>query len=151
MKVTLVVTFALLLSNATMAAQSPVGTWKRLSSIVEDASGTKSDLQKQLYKAMPCSKDMTYSFLAGGKMKTTAKTCPESMQKVTSAGDVGGSWKTSGNRVIITTTTGALPPASYVVSYQANTMTWAFNYSENPKTPNPTKAKSLTIIYQRVN
>ncbi|MGH8556629.1 MAG: lipocalin family protein [Methylococcales bacterium] len=151
MKMSAFFTTLLLFSGTSMAAQSPVGTWIRVSSIIEDTSGTKTDLQESLAMAMPCIASMTYSFLPDGKVNTTTDACPEAMKKASQAADAVSRWKASGNKIVVTTSNGSLPPATYVVTYQANTMTWAFSFADNPKTPNPMNAKATIIVFQRLN
>jgi len=135
---------------ASCSAESPAGSWKRINSIVVDSNGTKSDQQPSLVKAVPCAANIVYEFQSSGGMRTHADGCPDYIKKASKKSDAVGNWKLKGNKVIVGTTDNALPPAIYSVSYEGNKMTWAFSYAENPNTPNPFKAKSTIIVYQRV-
>ena len=142
--------FILLIATNASHAQSPVGKWKRISSITENAGGIKTDMQKSLHEAMPCTVNTAYHFLADGKMASTADGCPASFRKTMEQYNDKSKWATAGNKIIVTIADNTLPPATYMVSYKGNSMTWVFNYADNPKTPNPTNAKSTTLIYQKL-
>lgn len=135
---------------ASCSAQSPIGSWKRISSIVVDANGTKSDLHKSMVSTIPCTATIVYRFLPDGKMQTITEGCPDVVKTAASAADAISRYKVSGNKMTVTTTNNELPPATSVLSFQGNTMTQTFHFSENPKTPNSTKAKSVIVVFQRV-
>lgn len=140
----------LCLGSVSCSAQSPVGSWKRISMIVVDSNGTKTDEHQSLSKEMPCSVNITYDFLSDGKIRTNASGCPEFMQKAAKKTDMTSRWKVSGDKIIVSSTDNSLPPFVSVVSYKGNTMSHAFHFSENPKVPNPFRAKSTTVVYQRI-
>ena len=146
----LLFSFILLIATNASHAQSPVGKWKRISSITENANGTKTDMQKSLHEAMPCTANTAYSFLAGGKMTSTADGCPASFKKTMEQYNDKSKWAAAGNKITVSIADNTLPPAAYIISYKGNYMTWVFKYADNPKTPNPTNAKSLTLIYQKI-
>ncbi len=150
MKTISLVLLTFLFGAASCAAQSPAGSWKRINSIVVDANGTKSDIHKMMASSIPCTATMVYRFLPDGKMQTIAEGCPDVVKTTAKAADAISRWKVSGNKMTVTTTNNELPPAAWVLSYQGNTMTQSFHFSENPKTPNPMKSKSVIVVFQRV-
>lgn len=107
-------------------------------------------MQKSLHEAMPCTANTVYSFLAAGKMSSTADGCPDSFKKTMEKMNGKSNWTATGNIITVTIADNTLPPATYTVSYKGNSMTWVFKYADNPKTPNPTNAKSTTLIYQKL-
>ena len=131
-------------------ANDVTGTWKRTSMTLVDASGNKTDMNQMLEKTMPCTKDITYSFSTDGQLKTNVPDACGSLKKTIESMNVTGRWSISGRKLTVTTTKKEIPTATYDVNFQDNTMTWVFNYVDNPNTPNPTKAKQIAIVYQRV-
>lgn len=131
-------------------AAGVAGTWKRTSMTLVDASGKTTDLNATMAKAMPCTKDITYTFLADGSLKTNVPDACGAMKKTIETMNASGKWTMSGQKLTVTTTIKSLPPATYDVRFQGNTMTWVFTYADNPGTPNPTNAKQMTIVYQQV-
>lgn len=132
------------------AFDTVTGTWKRTSMLLVDGDGKTTDMNKMMEKNMPCTKDITYTFSADGTLKTNVPDACGALKKTIESMNASGRWTMSGNKVLVTTTMKDIPQATYEVNLQGNTMTWIFNYAENPKMPNPTKAKRMTIIYQRV-
>ncbi|MVM31344.1 DUF5004 domain-containing protein [Spirosoma sp. HMF4905] len=148
-------TLITLIGTAFRPALSPTfdsisGTWKRTGMSLVEATGKTTDMMAVMNNAMPCSKDITYTFISDGQMKTAVPDACGAMKKTIEDMNVNGHWSISGQKVTVTTTMKGIPPATYEVSFQGNTMTWVFNFSDNPKAPNPTKAKRMTIVYQRV-
>ncbi|GAB4018006.1 lipocalin-like domain-containing protein [Spirosoma koreense] len=131
-------------------ADGVAGTWKRSAMTLVDASGKTTDMLPMLSKTMPCAKDITYTFSSDGQMKTNVPDACGSMKKTIESMNAVGRWSLSGNQLTVTTTMKQFPPAIYEVSFTGNTMSWVFNYENNPKTPNPTKAQRMTIVYQRI-
>ncbi|UFH53765.1 lipocalin family protein [Spirosoma sp. KNUC1025] len=126
------------------------GTWKRTSMTLVDASGKATDMMQMMTKSMPCSKDITYTFTSDGQMRTIVPDACGSLKKTIESMNATGRWTSHGDKVTVTTTMKDIPPATYDLKIQGNTMTWIFNYSDNPKTPNPTKAKRMAITYQKL-
>ena len=142
----------LLLASYTGLCQGIIGSWKKTSQTITTVDGKKTDSYKQLIKIQPCYANMVFTFLPGGKMSQTADGCSEAIRKMVVSEAAKGSWKTNGNKLIITVSDNSLPPATYEISFSGNTMTWVFNYADNPKTPNfKGKSKSMTITYTKTN
>ncbi|GAB3959323.1 hypothetical protein GCM10028805_55220 [Spirosoma harenae] len=129
---------------------SLTGTWKRTAMTLTESTGKTTDMQQMMNQNMPCTKDMTYTFSADGSMKTNVPDACGALKKTIESMNASGHWNMSGKKVVVTTTMKDIPPATYEVNQQGNTMTWVFNYADNPKMPNPTKAKTMTIVYTRV-
>lgn len=147
-------TMALWVLLAVMATtangQSIVGVWKRTSVVVIDKDGKSSDVQIMLEKGMPCMAGIRYEFTAAGLQKTIVpEACKKSLSTMAALfGDVP--YSLSGNKIYIKSPNKKLAPdATYVYQIKSNVMTWSFSYTDNPETPNPTKAKSMTIQYQK--
>ncbi|GAB2577718.1 lipocalin family protein [Spirosoma areae] len=134
----------------TLSADDVSGTWKRVSMTLVDASGKATDMNQMMARTIPCTKDITYTFTSDGQMKTTVPDACGAMKKRIEANNINGRWVQTGRRVTVTTTLKDIPPATYDLAVQGNTMTWVFLYADNPKTPNPTKTQRITIVYQRV-
>ena len=126
------------------------GTWKRTAMTMIDAGGKTTDLNATMNKSMPCMKDITYTFSSDGQMKSNVPDACGAMKKTIEDMSAKGRWTANGGKIVVTTTMKEIPPSIYDVSFQGNTMTWVFNYSDNPKTPNPTKTVRLTTVYQKI-
>jgi hypothetical protein len=148
--VTMALWLLLALMATTVEGQSIVGVWKRTSVLVTDKDGKNSEVQTMLEKSMPCMAGIRYEFTTAGMQKTIV---PEACKKSLSAmaamfGDVP--YSLSGNKVFIKSPNKKMAPdATYVYQIKGSVMTWSFSYLDNPETPNPTKAKSMTIQYQK--
>lgn len=114
------------------------------------SDGKTTDMIATLTRSMPCTKDITYTFMGDGQLKTTVPDACGKLRKTVEAMNVDSRWAVSGRKVTITTTMKGFPPATYDVNFRGTTMTWVFNFDDNPNTPNPTKAKRMTIVYQRM-
>ena len=125
------------------------GTWKRATMTMIDASGKTTDLMALMNRSLPCSKDITYTFTGDGNMTSTVPDACGAMKKTLESMNGAGHWTMSGQKLTVTTTMKDIPTSTYDVSFQGNSMTWVFNYADNPKVPNPTKAKQMTFVYQR--
>ena len=135
-------TFAQLPSSAT-------GIWKRTGMTSVDINGTASDDNASMVKAMPCSKNITYTFKADGSILTSVPDECGAMKKAIESMNGDGKCTMTGNKVVVTSS--KLPPATYQVEFKGNTMIWFFDYAANPKTLNPGgKSKSLTIVYTKI-
>jgi hypothetical protein len=142
--------FLLLLISYTGLCQGITGSWKKTSLTLTTANGKITDSYKQFIKMQPCYANMVYTFLPGGKMSQTADGCGEAIKKMVVSEAAKGSWKINGNKLIITVSDNSMPPAIYEISFSGNTMTWIFNYADNPKIPNNKgKARLMTITYAK--
>ncbi|WP_080054960.1 lipocalin-like domain-containing protein [Spirosoma aerolatum] len=126
------------------------GTWKRTAMTLVESSGKSTDMNKMMETNMPCTKEMTYTFGNDGTMKTNVPDACGALKKTIESMNASGKWTMSGRKVVVTTTMKDIPPSTYDVAISGNTMTWTFNYADNPKMPNPTKAQRMTIVYQRI-
>ncbi len=148
---TLILTaFVCICTTAFRASDGVTGTWKRTSMLLVESDGKTTDMMAMLTSSMPCTKDITYTFLGDGQLKTTVPDACGKLRKTVEDMNVDSRWAVSGRKVTITTTMKGFPPATYDVNFQSTTMTWLFNFADNPTTPNPTKAKRMTIVYQRI-
>ncbi len=83
-------------------------------------------------------------------MAIDASKCVPNMRGMIEKMNAKSRWSQAGNKVTASFTDNSVPPSVHTVTFVGNTMTWRFNYADNPKMPNPTKAKSMTIVYQRI-
>ncbi|CAG4994001.1 hypothetical protein DYBT9275_01285 [Dyadobacter sp. CECT 9275] len=130
-------------------AQNITGTWKMSSAVLEESNGKKSDTHQDQLKNMPCASTITYTFKPDGTLVTNAPDC-KNLKAIIESQNGKTTWKQNGNKVTITTTDTRFPAQVYSVSVTGNTMTWYFGYADNPKTANPTKAKSLVTVYKKI-
>ncbi|GAB3926314.1 lipocalin family protein [Larkinella terrae] len=140
----------LCLSTGPLLAQNVVGTWKRTAMLLTEASGKTKDSTPELTRAIPCTPDITYTFLADGTMKVTVPESCGRMKPVVERMNEAGRWSITGSKLWITVPDKSLPDSGYKLSVSGNTMTWDFDYAANPQMPNPTKAKRLVIKYVRL-
>jgi hypothetical protein len=147
----LICTFLIAYLNHTALAQSIVGTWKRTSTVLVDKDNVSTDLQQMMTERMPCASRVTYTFLASGLQKTSIpKDCEKAMAAM-AAMYADAKYELKGNKLKVFSPQKELfPDAVYDVSFQGNTMTWTYDYTANPATPNPTHAKKITIIHQKI-
>lgn len=151
----ILITLITLVGTAFRPVSSPTavnitGTWKRTSLTMVEANGKTTDLNATLNKSMPCMKDITYTFLSDGQMKSNVPDACGAMKKTIEDMSAKGKWTANGEKIVVTMAMKEVPPSTYDVSIQGSTMTWTLNYADNPKTPNPTKASRLTTVYQRI-
>lgn len=132
-------------------SQSLVGTWKRVSTVLVDKDNVATDLQKMMAKSIPCSVNITYTFEASGLQKTNIpEDCKKRLASM-AAMYADSKYELNGSTLKVFSTKKELfPDAVYKLSFQGNTMTWVHRYDDNPKVPNPTKAKTITIVYQKL-
>jgi hypothetical protein len=142
--------FLLLLLTNRANGQSVVGRWKRLSTTLVNTNGKSEDIDKMMRQAMPCAANIVYTFVANGTMAVDAGACDASTRKMMESMSDKSRWSQSGNKVMATMADKSIPPSTHEVSFSGNTMTWRFNYADNPKLPNPTKVRTMTIVYQRL-
>ena len=132
-------------------AQSIVGKWKRVSLIVVDKDGKSTDAQPMMEKAMPCTAKILYEFTSGGLQKTIISNDCKTQMAAMAALFVDVPYVFKGNKLTIKTIDSkSMPDAIYDLKVIGGTMTWNFDYVQNPKTPNPTKAKSMSIVYKKM-
>jgi Lipocalin-like domain len=131
-------------------AQSIVGKWKRTGLVIVNTSGVKQDVDKMMRQAMPCMKDIVYTFMSNGTLVTDATTCAATQRKLIESMNAKSRWSMTGNKITASVTDKSVPPSVHTVSFSGNSMTWQFNFADNPRMPNPTKAKSMTTVYQRL-
>ncbi|WP_338871978.1 lipocalin family protein [Spirosoma sp. SC4-14] len=141
---------SVLLSVAALPVSGIEGNWKRTSMTLTESNGKATDMMAMMTQTMPCTKDIIYAFKSGGFLESKVPEACGAMKKTIESMNANGKWALSGNRLIVTTSMKEIPPATYEISIKGNTMTWTFNYTDNPKMPNPTHAKHMTIVYQRV-
>lgn len=137
-------------TTAFRASDRVTGTWKRTTMLLVEADGKTSDLAQTMQRSMPCTKDITYTFMSDGQLKTTVPDACGKLKRTVESMNVDSRWSLRGRTVTVTTTMKDFPPAMYDVVFQGTTMTWVFTFADNPRTPNPTKAQRLTIVYQRI-
>ncbi|GAB3991812.1 hypothetical protein GCM10028807_22970 [Spirosoma daeguense] len=140
----------LFVSTSPLLAQNVVGTWKRTAMILTEATGKTEDSTPGLTKAMPCTTDITYTFLTDGTMKVNVPESCGAMKQTIERMNKAGRWSTTGSTLRITVPDKSLPDADYKLSFSGNTMSWDFDYAANPQMPNPTKANRLVIKYVRL-
>lgn len=143
---------AFLLSNFNaLQAQSVVGKWKRHMVNITDKDGKISNVQEMLEKSLPCAGKIIYELTSDGLQKTIIpEECKKAMSPMAKL-FVDVDYSYSGNKITIKSADiHALPDAVYEVRFQAGDMIWDFEYALNPKTPNPTKAKKMSIVYKRI-
>lgn len=129
---------------------SPVGTWKRTGLIITGADGKTTDVQQALLSSTPCAASISYSFLANNTMQVSAPACDAVTRQMIEGADNGSQWSLNGNTLTVKPADKAIPAIHYTVSFTAATMTWVMVYDENGSIPNPAKAKTMTITYQRL-
>ncbi|WP_254560178.1 hypothetical protein [Dyadobacter diqingensis] len=145
----LMLSFAIFfLMGSFASAQNITGTWKRTSIILAKNDGSKSDMFQSQLKSMPCAATITYTYAPGGQVTIDAGDCTN-MKKMLEAMNGKTTWRQRGNKITINSGDEKFPIQIYNVSFEGSTMIWLFNYTDNPKTPNPTQAKSMTIVYKR--
>ncbi len=131
-------------------AQSLIGKWKRTSVIVVNKEGKSTEVQAAVEKNIPCSAGIRYEFTPGGMQKTII---PADCQKTMSAMAnlfADTPYKLNGNKITIKTVDEKLvPDAMYTYQIKGDAMIWNFDYNQNSRTPNPTKAISMTITYKK--
>ncbi|UFH53771.1 lipocalin family protein [Spirosoma sp. KNUC1025] len=146
----LILLIALVFTYASAQAQNVVGTWKRTAMLTTETNGKTTDELPELTKTMPCTADITYTFLADGTMRTDVPDACGPMKKTIEKMNKVGRWSATGNRLKIVVPDKSLPDSDYALSVTGTTMTWTFDYVANPQVPNPGNAKRLVIKYARL-
>ena len=129
-------------------AQSPIGNWKRTSMILEDAQSKKSDVHKMMIQQMPCTENITYTFSANGKMIHKATDCAAAIKKSIEIAAQKSTSVLKGNTMYTSYEGDKTLNTKCTVTYSDNKMIMKYNYG--PEDFNPTKSKSLTVVYQRI-
>jgi hypothetical protein len=138
-------------SSLTGFSQSLVGTWKRISMVLVDKDNVSADLQTKMTKALPCSADVTYTFLASGIQKANIPDDCKKRLASMAAMFAEAKYELNGTALKIFSAKKEISSdAVYQVSFKGSTMTWIYDYLANPKVPNPTKAKKIVIVYQKL-
>ena len=132
-------------------SQSLVGTWKRVSTVLVGKDNVSNDLQKMMTKSIPCTVNITYTFETSGLQKTNIpEDCKKKLASM-AAMYVDTKYELNGSNLKVFSSQKKLfPDAVYKLSFHGNKMTWVHHYSDHPKDPNPTKAKTITIVYQKL-
>jgi hypothetical protein len=133
--------------SLTTGAQNIVGTWKRTANIIENADGTRKDMQPLFLKSKPCMADIKYIFEAGGKhYMQSPKGCG-----INSDAD-RFSWKMNGNTITVTSNGGKPGPvtATYTLVFTGNAVTFTHVYNDAEKSSYHITAKKIIITYQRI-
>ena len=148
---TLLLAICLLVTLPTIA-QSVVGAWKRMGAIVTNKDGSMMDMLAMTEKMMPCTNNITYSFLKSGIQRTTV---PDDCQK--RLGDMAkqfmgdARYKLKGNQLtIIPAAATKLPVVTYTVTMSGRTMTWVMDADAQAGPPNKGNVKSILMSYQRL-
>jgi hypothetical protein len=131
-------------------AQTVPGTYKRTAMVLTDATGKQTDLLALTSQSMPCTAQITYTFKADNSFSTQVPASCGDRKSALESMNTPARWSVSGNQLKVITQDKSQPDALYTLTYGSNTMTWTFNYTANPQTPNPTQAKQLVVTYQRL-
>jgi Lipocalin-like domain len=130
-------------------AQSLVGKWKLVANEITEADGKKSDMIKEIPKTMPCLANVVQEFLPNGRTNTILPADCGAMKAAVEKINKSTRWTMSGNKVTVTSDVIEKDkPTTATVSFQGNTMIWVYVYTE--KDYNPTKLKSIRMVYKRV-
>lgn len=135
----------------TTHAQSIEGKWKRTAVILTESDGKVTDVHAMAAKALPCAAMLIYEFTANGLQKTIIPAeCAKTMQVMADM-YVDIKYTLVGNKLTMDGVESLELPASiYTIKFQGDVMTWDFSYTNNPKYPNPTKAKHMSIVYKKL-
>jgi hypothetical protein len=140
MKIITIILF--LIISFSSNSQSIVGTWKRISSVLEHTNGKTDDMQKNLLSSMPCIGEIKYVFESNGKhTMILSKGCegiPSTVATWKMSGDTFSIAQKLGNEVISTT---------YELSFAANIMTMTHTYTAADKAPD---MKRIILKYQKI-
>jgi hypothetical protein len=145
--------FFLLLTGLSAQAQVPAsvaGTWKRTSTVLVDAQGKSTDVGAMMKKSMPCASDIRYTFRPDGTMEVAVPDACGPLKKQLEATDAGEACRLNGKTLTVTSKNPKFPTSTYELTTAGKTMTWVHRYADNPQVPNPTKAQSITITYERL-
>lgn len=133
---------SLLCFGSDMYAQNIIGTWKRISSVLEYTNGKSDDLQKNLASTFPCSSDIKYVFENSGKHSMILPKGCGNFPNITA------DWTMTGSNLFMTQKVGQqVTNTNYEVSFSGKTMTMVHNYTEAEKSP---KTKRLVIKYEKL-
>jgi hypothetical protein len=132
---------SLLCISTSAYTQSVVGTWKRISSVLEYTNGKTNDLDKVMEKSYPCSKEIRYVFEKSGKhFMVLSKGCEHIPNNQ-------ADWKMVGNQFSITQKVGKeMMSSNYDISFSGNTMTMSHTYSKEEQASN---AKKIILKYEK--
>jgi hypothetical protein len=135
---------SLLCITTSAYTQNVVGSWKRVSSVMEYADGKADDLQKNMSRVYPCSKDIKYVFEKTGKhFMILPKGCED-------IPNIPADWKMVGNQFNISQKAGKESMStSYELSFSGNTMTMSHNYTDAEQV-SKVKIKRIVLKYERL-
>jgi hypothetical protein len=139
---------ALALAPATgLRAQGLAGTWKRTSSILINADGSKQDMQAMLLKYQPCQAGVKHVFTATGDYYTVSP-------KGCGIGDEASraTWKVSGNNLVMVPKKDLGIPfvGSYALTFSGNTVSMTHVYTDAERKALHSKTARLLMTYQRL-
>jgi hypothetical protein len=137
-----IITIILLIISFSGNCQSIVGTWKRISTILEHTDGKTDDMQKTLLSSMPCIGEIKYVFESNGKHTMILPKGCEGMPNTIAT------WKMTGDTFSIAQKVGKeIISSTYEQSFVGNTMTMTHNYTSADKAPD---MKRIILKYQRL-
>ena len=116
--------------------------------ILEDAQSKKSDVHKMMIQQMPCTENITYTFLANGKMIHKVTDCAAAIKKSIEIAAQKSTWVLKGNTLYISYEGDKTLNTKCTVTDSGNKMIMKYNFGL--KDYNPAKSKSLTEVYQRI-
>ncbi|MBO0931056.1 lipocalin-like domain-containing protein [Fibrella aquatilis] len=147
---TLLLSLCLFITLSGMA-QSVVGTWKRVGAIVTNKDGSMMDMLAMTEKMMPCTNNITYTFLASGIQQTSIPAdCQKRLGVMANQFMGDARYKLKGNQLIITPSASTkLPAVTYTVTLSGNTMMWVMDADAQPGKPNKSNVKSILMSYQK--
>ena len=147
----MVIGIALFGISYSTTAQSIVGKWKRTAVLLTDVDGEVTDVQAMVEEEMPCTASIVYEFTGDGTQKTIIPAdCLKAMKAMAKL-YVDVKYSLTGNKLTVKAADMPdFPDSVYLIKIQGSTMTWEFDYVNNPKYPNPTKAKHMSIVYKKL-
>jgi hypothetical protein len=151
MKKSLLIILFFIVTINFLYAQSIVGKWKTLSSVIENSGNKKTDILSMQLKMWPCLAQLETIFEANGKQitKSPTKCGPIDYDK-----QPASSWKMNGNEISITNSSMPSPlgvTATYKVEFSGNKAVFTHEYTdmERKKLHTP-KAIKVMITYVKI-
>lgn len=140
-----------LLGTLPAVSQSIVGTWKRTGTTITYQSGKTEDVQPMMVKSVPCTARVTYEFTSNGMLKTHVPAdCKQLLGPMVKI-SADTRYAISGNKITVESPDPQLSPTmTQTYAVQGNTLTMTFTYADQPNVPNPNKAKSVVMTYQKL-
>lgn len=127
MKLIMIITITLFI-GLNCYAQSPVGSWKKIS-VVSSYEGTTFDSHKTLLTKRPCAAKIVYKINSDGtyRLDASGSGCDESYKKIQEKLWSETKWKLDGNKINIYATDPSLGNI-YTVTFSGNKMIWKNEY-----------------------